>query len=150
METDRRVRGHEPLAHTADVGLRGWGPTAAVAFLEAGIALSDLTADFVAPEGRFRGRREEVVLQTRDIVALAYAWLNELVGLIDLHGAIADIELPIIERERDGWRLLARVGLAPFDGQAVRRRADVKSATYHGLTVVDDDGTWTVTAYIDV
>lgn len=150
VDGDRRDRGHEALPHTADVGLRGWGPTAAAAFEEAGAALAELTAEFVAPEGVHRARREAIALEAHDLVGLAYAWLNELVALVDIHGAIADVEIASIERTTDDWRLRGRVGLAPFDGQVVRRRADVKSATYHGLSVVDDDGAWTLTAYIDV
>ena len=150
MEGDPRSRGHEALPHTADVGLRGWGPTAAVAFEEAAAALADLTAELVAPEGVQRARPEAIDLGAYDLVGLAYAWLNELVGLIDLHGAIVDLDIAAIERTADRWRLRGRVGLTSFDGQAVRRRADVKSATYHGLTVEDEDGAWTLTSYIDV
>jgi SHS2 domain-containing protein len=43
------------------------------------------------------------------------------------------------------------VATIPFDGVLVRRRADVKAATYHRLEVAPaPDGGWRLTAYLDV
>ena len=54
-------------------------------------------------------------------------------------------------RAEGAWTLRARVATVPFDGVRVRRRADVKAATYHGLEVAPEpDGGWRLTAYLDV
>jgi tRNA nucleotidyltransferase (CCA-adding enzyme) len=143
-------RGHEPLPHTADVGLRAWGPTPAAAFEEAAMALGELTADVATDGGRASAGGERIEIEGRDLVGLAYAWLNELVGLIDVSGALDMVRVETVSPSADGWRLQATVDLVGFDGVLVRRGADVKSATYHGLDVVDEAGAWTITAYLDV
>ena len=153
MSERRSGRGHETLPHTADVGLRGWGPTMVIAFEESAIALAELTSETVAASGKVKAmseRIERVELVAADLVGLAYAWLNELVGLIDLHGALRGGRVSAVVRSDDGWILRGSAGFVPFDGVAVRRRADVKSATYHGLAVDGANGAWTVTAYLDV
>jgi SHS2 domain-containing protein len=49
------------------------------------------------------------------------------------------------------WRLRAEGALVAFDGRAVRRRDDVKSATYHALAVgpVPGEG-WTLDCIVDI
>ncbi|HLA16898.1 MAG TPA: archease [Candidatus Limnocylindrales bacterium] len=150
MTGRQAIRGHETLPHTADVGLRGWGSTMAVAFEEAALALGELTAE-VAEAGRGGHMLDErIELAAGDLVGLAYAFLNELVGLIDLYGALRDTHLSEIGPSDDGWRLRGSARFLPYDGVGVRRRAEVKSATYHGLTVDRLDAEWTMTAYLDV
>jgi SHS2 domain-containing protein len=150
MSAPRSLRGHEMLPHTADVGLRAWGPTREEAFEEAAVALGELTAEVATGSQPVRERTRRIELEARDLPGLAFAWLNEIVGLVDLDGAIRAVRVVGIEPIEEGWRLTAALGLAPFDGALVRRRADVKSATYHGLAVEDQAGTWSVTAYLDV
>lgn len=158
------ARGHSLLPHTADTGLEARGPDLAATFEEAGLALAGLTAD-IAPEALLAlggseaagaGRLPPLVavrLEGRDLPALAFAWLDELVGRVDLDGALAAVEVgEVVEDPSAGaWVLRARVATLPFDGIRVRRRADVKSATYHALEVAPDaDGGWRLTAYLDV
>jgi tRNA nucleotidyltransferase (CCA-adding enzyme) len=150
VSDQRPIRGHETLPHTADVGLRGWGPTREAAFEEAAVALGELTAEIRADKRRVRSRTEQVEIEARDAIGLAYAWLNELVGLIDVRGAVSEPTVEVIEGAEGSWRLRGSVGLVLFDGNRVRRRADVKSATYHRLSIAEDAGTWTMTAYLDV
>ncbi len=161
-------RGHRLLPHTADTGLEARGPDLAATFEEAGFALAGLTAD-IAPEALLElGGAEralppmtKVQVGGRDLAALAFAWLDELVGRVDLHGALAAIEVESVEGGSStgdmeagpgaGWTLRARVATLAFDGRRVRRRADVKAATYHGLEVAPEPGGgWHLTAYLDV
>jgi SHS2 domain-containing protein len=149
--------GHEVLPHTADAGIRAWAPDLAGVFAEAGRALAGVAAD-VDPVGpaSATGAIERVALQAADLAALAYGWLNELVSLADARGAaIAGVRDVRVEPVADdpstrGWTLDASVVLAPIDGLRSRRRIDVKSVTYHGLVVVQEDGRWTLEAYLDV
>ena len=162
------TRGHAPgpprrrrvLAHTADVGLEAHGPDLASLFEEAGLALAELTADrpaiargsVVDDPGRRTRPDRSIRLVSRDLVALAFAWLNELVAMVDVDGALAAVAVADVIEAPDGrWELRASVGTEPFDGDRVRRRADVKSATYHGLAVEPvASGGWVLTAYLDV
>lgn len=156
-------RSHRVLAHTADVGIEARGPDLPAIFEEAALALADLTADRSRGTGSTMGEGADPVvpaslstrtvrLEAADPVALAFAWLNELVATIDVDGALAELQVTVVEAVADGgWRLEAVIATEPFDGSRVRRRADVKSATYHGLAVEPAGaGDWVLTAYLDV
>jgi SHS2 domain-containing protein len=153
-------RGRRVLAHTADVGLEAHGPDLASVFEEAGLALAELTADRppaardpgVDDRGRPTRPERPVHLASRDLVALAFAWLNELVATVDVEGALASVVVTdVLEGAEGRWELFASIGTEPFDVKRVRRRADVKSATYHGLAVEPEPGGgWSLTAYLDV
>jgi SHS2 domain-containing protein len=150
-------RAHRSLPHTADTGIEATGPDLASAFEEAGLALAGLTADIdleaIAELGPTASPPlRPVELTAADPVALAFAWLDDLVGRVDLDGALAGVAVDSVEgSSSDGWRLRARVGCLPFDGRHVRRRADVKSVTYHQLSVEPlAGGGWRLTAYLDI
>ncbi|HWP62165.1 MAG TPA: archease [Candidatus Binatia bacterium] len=170
-------RGHRILPHTADAGIAAEGPTLEAVFEEAAVAVAELSADVdrsvLAPaeeQAEAAGRaieagggamaggastrapllRRSVELTAPDLVGLAFAWLNECIGLVDVAGAIVGCRVFAVAEDADGARLRASVDLVPFDGVRVRRRADVKSATYHGLAVERRPGGWSLTAYLDL
>jgi SHS2 domain-containing protein len=159
-------REHRLLPHTADTGIEARGPDLAATFEEAAFALAGLTAD-IEPEALLDLAAEDdegpaggalpplatVRLLAHDLPALAFAWLDDLVGRVDVDGALAAVEVEAVVADVDtvGWHLRARVATLPFDGHRVRRRADVKAATYHGMAVEPDEGGgWRLTAYLDV
>ena len=150
MSERRADHGHEALPHTADAGLRAWGPTLESTFEEAAVALAELTAERTSREAIVTGIEERIALEADDLVGLAFAWLNELVGLIDLDGALSRVGVTGIESSARGWSLQAWAEFVSFDDRAIRRMADVKSATYHGLAVDETRGGWAMTAYLDI
>jgi SHS2 domain-containing protein len=144
-------RGHELLPHTADAGLRAWAPTLAGLFEEAADALAALAADIAA--GVRPDREADIDLDAADLDALAFSWLNELIGLIDVHGALVSARVGGLAQSPGSgrWELRAEARLVRIDGLAVQRRDDVKSATYHGLAVAPTTaGGWSMTAYLDL
>jgi len=153
-------RRHEIVGHTADMGLTAAAPDLPSLFEEAALALAEASADLdaraVEPSDREVEAGEAIELETDDHVALAYAWLNELIGLAQARGrALARTEVARVERTPDGagWRLLGRAWFVPFaegEGPGARARLDVKSATYHRLAVRRGRGGWRLTAYLDV
>jgi len=144
----RVLRGHEAIPHTADVGIRATASDLAGLFEEAAQAVAEIAADvqaraISAPESA----GESVELAAADLPALAFAWLNELIGLLDIHGPLVRADVATVEALPDGgWRLRGR---AAFGGGA-RPRLDIKSATYHGLVVERISGGWRLTAYLDI
>jgi SHS2 domain-containing protein len=53
--------------------------------------------------------------------------------------------------ERDGrWRLAATAAGEPFDAARHPSRVQVKGATYHGLEVVQEHGTWKARVVFDI
>lgn len=144
-------RRHETLPHTADVGLRAEAPDLPALFEEAAAALAELAAD--VPPG-IRGVERRVERSATDLEGLAFAWLDELIGLAEAAGAaVAGTTVEAVE-EHGGpdapWMLRARVRLVPYGPEGARPRLGVKSPTYHGLRVEPHDGGWTLTAYLDV
>ena len=148
-EGGRTDRGHELLPHTADAGLAGHAPDLPGAFEEAAAALAELGADL--PAGVSIVEAGCGTLTARDLPGLAFAWLNELLGLAAAEGAALEGgRVARIERSGAGWALEGTARLASFGpGGAVSRR-DVKAVTFHRLTVEDDVHGWTVTAYADL
>lgn len=150
-------RGHELLPHTADAGLRARALDLPSLFEEAAAALGELAADVDpgAPADEI-----PVELTAGDLAGLAFAWLNELIGLADARAAAvagarveAVVDRPCSAPVEPGERavgLRATVALVPCD-RGARPRLDVKSATYHRLAVERaPGGGWTLTAYLDV
>lgn len=147
----RATRRHGPLPHTADVGIEAVAPDPRALFEEAAAALAELTAD-PAPGAEVTAW-EGVALEGRDLAGLAYAWLNELIALIDIERAgIVAVSVDRLERvEPDlAWGLHARVGLRRYAEGGVQPRSQAKAATYHGLAVERGPDGWTLRAYLDV
>jgi SHS2 domain-containing protein len=142
--------GHEILAHTADVGLRAWAPDLPTLFEQAAAVLRELMADVPPTGGQLAA--QVVELDARDLPGLAFAWLNELLGLAEIdRGVPADVRVDSIGQHDDGWRLRAEVRLVPYGEGMARPRIGIKSATYHQLAVERrSGGGWHLTAYLDV
>jgi len=148
MLPSRVTRGHEAIPHTADVGLRAWGASREAAFEEAALGLAELGLG--RPTGGRAGLWEDVELEADDLESLAYAWLNELIALGEIHRA-AVIAVDDLRFEGPGpARLVARVGLRRFGGSVDRPLRHLKAATYHGLQVRPRGSGWTLVAYVDV
>jgi SHS2 domain-containing protein len=134
--------GHELLEHTADVGIRAWGPTREVAFAEAALALAEL----LDVRGSGDGRVREIRLSGTDPGSLLVDFLNELVVIVETEDvAIGGVRVPrVAEDALEADVLLTRPDHRP-EGVVV------KAATYYGLTVEDrPDGTVEARVYLDV
>jgi len=158
----RGERSHEALPHTADAGIRACALDLPALFEEAAAALAELAAD-VAPGVRPTSETR-IQLHATDLAALAFAWLNELIGLSDAGRgplsatAVDRIAHPAPGRSADasepgpahGWELAGRAWFAQPNSDRVRPRVDVKAATFHGLTVEESSDGWSLIAYLDV
>ena len=166
------ARGREILPHTADTGLRAWAPDLPGLFEEAAAAVAEIAAEVptevravmasgvpgdgiasgVPGGGTVVGADEgRILLDAPDLVGLAFAWLNELVGLADVrHAALAGTCVQRVGVAAGGCQIEARAWFVDRAAPGVRLRHDVKSATYHGLVVEREDETWSLTAYLDI
>jgi SHS2 domain-containing protein len=153
------------LPHTADAGLRACAADLAALFEEAAAALAELAAD-VAPDAR-RTSEAQIELRAADLAGLAFAWLNELIGLSDTgRGPLAATRVeriaPIgaarpapsadasVPGPAGGWSLIGCAWFARLDRDRVRPRVGVKSATFHRLSVEESSAGWSLVAYLDV
>jgi SHS2 domain-containing protein len=160
------------VPHTADAGIRAVAADLPTLFEEAAAALAELTTDHDL--GLAPSIWRPIVIRADDLGALAFAWLNELVSLADVHRAaivVASVDrleqrpgrpgssrgegrarapLPTEAQGSGTWRLAGRLGLHPFGALGVRPRCQVKSATYHGLSIERTEAGWVMQAVLDV
>jgi SHS2 domain-containing protein len=141
-------RWHGTVGHTADVGLRATAPDGRALFEEIAEALMELSAD-VANGDELRS--DPIELHAHDLAELAFAWLNELIGLGEIRGeALSRVEVSTVESDATGWVLRARAWFTPFDAVGVRPRVQVKAVTMHRLHVTRGSEGWALEAYLDV
>jgi SHS2 domain-containing protein len=138
----------EMLDHTADVGFELGASTLEELFDEARRALLMVVFEYPPEEGREDG---EVRLSAPDRETLLVRWLNELNYLIQDTGFVpARAEIEIRESARAGYALEARLAGAPFLPEEYGWQGEVKSATFHGLEIVDGDDRLHARVILDV
>ncbi len=118
--------GYELLEHTADVGIRSWGPTPEAAFEQAAWALVDL----LDIRGVETGEARTIGASSGDAPGLLVDLLNELIFIHETEEvAVSGIRVVRLT----GEALEAEVETAPL-----ARRPEgtvVKAATYHRVRV---------------
>lgn len=150
----RRAASHGALPHTADAGFTAAASDLPGLFHEAATALTEMASD-VAP-GVPVSVWHDAEVEADDLPGLAYAWLNELIALADIHHAavvsthVIGVDGPAASEAAGSWSLRARVGLRPYAAGGVWARSQPKSATYHGLGVRRTGACWTLRAYLDL
>ncbi len=134
--------GSELLEHTADVGIRAWGDTAAEAFAQAALALAELMGIRVGGPGT----RRRVRVTAEDRAGLLVGFLNELVFVheAELVGLVAVDVIGLSDRH-----LIAEIEVAPQPAEPAG--VPVKAATYHQVAVERrPDGGVEVRVFLDV
>ena len=138
----------EMLDHTADVGFDLGASTVEELFDEARRAL--LMVMFERPPQKGEdGRR--VRLSAPDYETLLVRWLNELTYLIQDTGFVpTGAKIEIQKTERTDLSLRASLAGAPLDLEEYGWQGEIKSATFHGLDVANDDEGWHARVILDV
>lgn len=132
--------GHELLEHTADVGLRAWGPTVEAAAADAVLGLAELAGARVPGPGRPSSVRGEAADDGARLVAL----LNEVLFVLETEPvAIAGARV-----RREGEALVGE--LEVVEGERPAEGIGVKAATYHQLAVEEGPDGAEVRVYLDV
>jgi SHS2 domain-containing protein len=121
--------GFEIFDHTADVGVRAWGPDLPTAFAQAARGVSSL----LVPLDTIReATTRELSVAAGDPESLLVAWLDELLFVFETEGLIFarfDVALPT------PTTLTATAHGEPFDPARHRGGVVVKAATYHQIAV---------------
>jgi SHS2 domain-containing protein len=139
----RDSAGWEHFPHDADVGVRGWGASAAAAFEQAALALTAVVTDArVCPQTPV-----EVRCAAPDPELLLVEWLNAVIYEMAvrkmLFGRFA------VRIEEDG-RLEGTLWGEPVDVARHAPACEPKGATYTALRVARDGGTWSAACIVDV
>ena len=143
------ARGHETIEHTADMGIRGWGATAAEAFEEAASAMFELIAERSA-------LRPSVSVPLRrsapDITGLLLEFLNALIAEADVGElALAVVAIEELAERRGRYTVRATASGVPLEEARGALRIEVKAATSCGAFVRrESTGRWVAQCVVDL
>lgn len=133
----------EHFPHDADVGVRGFGATAAEAFEQAAQALTAVvTHTEVEPKVRF-----EVSCEAPDLELLFVEWLNAIIYEMAVRSMLFSRFAVRIE----DTRLKGILWGEPVDVERHAPACEPKGATYTALKVLPDaNGVWSAACIVDV
>ena len=134
--------GWEHFPHDADVGVRGFGPTAAEAFAQAALALTAIvTRAQVEPLTAI-----EVQCRAPDLELLFVDWLNAIIYEMAVRRMLfARFDVNIRDTS-----LQATLWGEPVDVARHAPACEPKGATYTALRVARDGGCWSAGCIVDV
>ncbi len=134
----------ELFAHSADIGVRGIGPTRASAFEQAALALARAVSD---PGGVAPREVVEIACEAPDDAFLLVDWLNALIYEMAVRHLVFGRFAVAIE----GHRLRGRAWGEPVDRARHMPAVEPKGATLTALAVAQrDDGAWVAQCIVDV
>ncbi|SDF01756.1 SHS2 domain-containing protein [Thermus arciformis] len=136
----------KPLEHTADVGFLLEAESLEGLFQAALQGLLQVMFQNPPQGGR---RRRRVALEAEDLETLLVRYLNELIYLIQTKGFVPGKARVRLQPKEGGFRLEATLFGEPFQ-EAFGFQGEVKSATYHGLSVAREGGRWKAQVILDV
>lgn len=138
-----RKTGWEHFPHDADLGLRGFGTTAAEAFEQAALALTAAITD--AP---VEARTEvEVQCEAPDLELLFVEWLNAIIYEM----AVRHLLFGAFAVRIDDGRLYGKLWGEPVDVARHAPGCEPKGATYTALKVEQSpDSLWSAGCVVDV
>ena len=133
----------EHFPHAADVGVRGFGRTAAQAFEQAALALTAVvTTAEIAPKAEVRVHCEAPVVEL-----LFVEWLNAIFYVM----AVRTMLFSRFSVRIDGTRLDGALWGEPGDVRRHQPACEPKGATYTALKVAQGaDGVWSAQCFVDV
>jgi len=137
--------GFEVFEHGADVGIRGWGASLEVAFVQGARAMFSLMTEDLQSVNLDTG--VEIQAAGYDLESLFVAWLNALLTESDLHGLLlAGFEV----RLGQDYTLTGTAQGESFSGQKGKQGVEVKGATFCLAEVSPQDGGWMAQCVVDV
>jgi SHS2 domain-containing protein len=134
---------YETFEHEADVGIRGFGSSIEEAFENAALALYSVMVNInsIVP-----GEKKIVTAAAPDQELLLVEWLNALLSLSDIERMVfSKFEVKIKGTALSGSAWGERLDRARHEA-----RVEVKGATYHMLSVGEQDGRYTAQCVVDV
>jgi SHS2 domain-containing protein len=134
--------GYELVDHTADIGMRLWGPTAEEVFEQAALGLFSLVCDPLQIDDL---ESLDVELEAEGMDLLLAAWLNELLYIFETRRLVLT-QFDIFELGERSLR--ARVTGEPLGRHVIC--GGVKAATLHELSLEHRAGGWEGFVLLDV
>jgi SHS2 domain-containing protein len=141
---DKKSPTYTLLDHTADLGVEITGSSLIDLFKGAGETLLHLI---------FRTRPAEItytkniLISGNDLPDLMVRWLNEILYLFDGENLVVT---NIIIDSLSSADLKATLTATPLDPMAHEIIREIKAATYHQVSVTDENGIWTARVIFDL
>jgi len=132
----------EHFPHAADVGVRGFGKSAAEAFEQAALALTAVvTHAEIAPQAQV-----EVSCEAPDLELLFVEWLNAIIYEM----AVRNMLFSRFAVRIAGTRLAGTLWGETVDVARHQPACEPKGATYTALKVAEHGGVWSAACIVDV
>ncbi|HEX2022345.1 MAG TPA: archease [Candidatus Thermoplasmatota archaeon] len=136
-------RGFAYFEHTADVGIRAWGPTLESAFEEAAVGL---VAHMVSLDEAKRVGEVRVEVEADSMERLLFRFLEEVLDLVQTR-------LMVVSSARvalDGNRLVATLEGESYDAARHGHVHEIKAITFHDLSVARSASGAEVRVIVDI
>ena len=133
----------ETFEHEADIGIRGFGGSVKEAFENAAVAMYSVMVNIDAVRTK---EKRTVIVSAPDRELLLVEWLNALLAISDIERLIfSKFEVKI-----EGTTLSGAAWGETLDRDRHDPNVEVKGATYHLLSVNEQDGKFTAQCVVDV
>lgn len=134
---------YETFEHEADIGIRGFGHSLEEAFENSAIALYSVMVNVDRVELM---EKRTVRASAPDRELLLVEWLNGLLALSDIeHLVFSKFEVKI-----EGLSLTGTAWGEPLDHVRHEAHVEVKGATYHMLSIKEEQGRYRAQCVVDV
>ena len=134
---------YETFEHEADIGIRGFGNSREEAFAHAAAALYSVMVNIDAIETK---EKRTVAVSAPDEELLLVEWLNALLATSDIERMVfSKFEVTI-----DGTSLAGIAWGEILDRERHEPKVEIKGATYHMLSVKEEDGAYIAQCVVDV
>lgn len=141
------MNGFEFFDVTADVGLRAYGKTLEEAFKNAALATFEVMTDTSKIKPYIC---KKVKIESEDLLALLYDWLDELIFLHDAEYLIFSHFEIEITKKNDKTYLLQGVACGEvYDPDTHESRDEVKAVTYHLMDIKEEEKGFMVQVILD-
>jgi len=125
------------LPHTADAKFRAYGKSLEKRFANAALAMASIMFE----TGKIKPRiKKKISVKGKDLKALLYNWLEELLYLVDAKGFILNSVRQLkIKEEKKGYSLQAVVAGDKYKRSydKIATGTDVKAVTYQQMEITD-------------
>ncbi|MDP3041520.1 MAG: archease [Candidatus Omnitrophota bacterium] len=138
------MKNYQVLEHTADIGIRVKSLSLAGLFKNAGLALTELSAE--KQKNQYPEKHKIVIMQKADNVEELFVnWLNELLSVSAAEALIfADIKINQINEQ-----FVDAIAIGT-DSRNYKTNVEIKAATYHQLKVQKTGFYWQAEVIFDV
>lgn len=138
--------GYKMLDSGADAAIVVTAHTLEDLFREAALGMYSISAELTLVEP---SEVSKVEVTSHSLDGLLVAWLNELVYQLDTRGFVAS-RVEVTSLDRDAFSIGAILAGENLDSERLGHGLMIKAATYHGLSISNDNGFWSAEVMFDI